>query len=185
MAEDNQLDKSMIQDLVERAKTDESAFADLYHHFFPKIFGYVFKRVGHRQTCEDLVSEIFLKTFSKLELYEWRGIGFESWLYKIASNQIIDHYRRPGSKAKVEIEQVAHLLPADEDIFLQTALQEDQAKIRETLSALPSNYEQVLTLKFLSELTNPEIAKIMDITENNVGVLVYRALKKFKELYKN
>lgn len=185
MTEDNQQDKSMIQDLVERAKTDAGAFAELYNHFFPKIFGFVFKRVGHRQTCEDLVSEIFMKTFSKLDQFQWQGVGFESWLYKIASNQIIDHYRRTGSKTTIELDQVDHLLPTGEDVFLQTVQKDDQTKIRDILSSMPDNYQQILTLKFLSELTNQEIARIMNITENNVGVLVYRALKKFKELYKN
>lgn len=182
MNDNLKLDEKMEQALIERAKTDEAGFEKLYNHFFPKIYGYIYKRVGERQICEDIVSEVFMKVFVNLEKYEHRGYSFSSWLYKIATNKLIDHYRQAGKRSTVDVEKVLHIKTVD-DTQKKVAASLEIEKVKQVISDLPDNYQEILNLKFFGQLSNTEIARILNVTENNVGVLVYRSLKKFRQLY--
>ncbi|HUT21861.1 MAG TPA: sigma-70 family RNA polymerase sigma factor [Candidatus Bipolaricaulota bacterium] len=170
-------------DLVERAKTDDGAFGVLYGYYFPKIYGYIFKRVGNRETAEDLVSEIFMKVFCNLERYSARGFGFSTWLYRVATNHLTDFYRKAANRKIVDIDQVAE--PADKMQGIEDKIQVDQdrGKIQSIIAKLKPNYQKVLNLKYFAELSTFEIADIFKITENNARVLLHRAHKSFKNLY--
>ncbi|MFA4930817.1 MAG: RNA polymerase sigma factor [Patescibacteria group bacterium] len=176
------LDENMEQELVARAKQDEAGFTELYNYFFPKIYGYIYKRVGQRQACEDIVSEVFMKVFVNLEKYESRGFSFSSWLYKIATNRLIDYYREQGKKATVDVEKVLHIKSVD-DTSHQVEINLEVEKVKKIINELPDKYQEVLNLKFFGELSNIEIARILNITENNAGIIIFRALKKFRAHY--
>ncbi len=177
----NNIDSQMEQELVERAKTDDLAFGELYNIYFPKIFGFVYKRVGQKQTCEDIVAEVFMKVFTNLKEYRHQGTSFGCWIYKIATNKLIDYYRGRGSKtvAAAELPEIV----AKENIEEQIGQKIQLEKVQKIICELPENYQEVINLKFFAELSNQEIAKIMKISENNAGVLIFRALRKFREEY--
>ncbi len=182
MDESNQIDLQMEQELVERAKTDDLAFEQLYNLYFPKIYGFVYKRVGQKQICEDIVSEVFMKVFTNLKDYHDQGMSFGCWIYRIATNKLIDHYRSGKKQPVVGVEMLENI-GSRENVGEQTANKIELEKAQTIILTLPENYQQIINLKFFAELNNQEIAKIMKISENNAGVLIFRALRKFREEY--
>lgn len=174
-------------ELIREAVTDDSAFEVLYEHYFPKIYGYVGRRVGNKETTEDLVSVIFMKVFCNLKKYtpgDHSG-SFRAWVYRIATNVIIDHYRKKGRNPDaIDIESISEPGDPSQDPGLNTMLIQDKAIVHSTLSTLPDKYQQILHLKYFAELKNTEIAEALDISANNVGVLLHRALQKFEEKHK-
>ncbi len=174
---------SKEQLLVERAKTDDAAFVELYNDYFPKIYGFVLKRTGQRETAEDIVSSVFMKVFTNLKSYSYRECSFGAWVYKIASNALIDHYRKVARHPETMPEEMPEIYDEKQDVDTGLMLREEQALVRAVLKKLPDRYEQILSLKFFAELSNQEIADSLDIKANNVGVLIHRALAKFEECY--
>jgi RNA polymerase sigma-70 factor, ECF subfamily len=169
--------------LVELAKTDNSAFEKLYNSYFPKVYGFIFKRVGNREVTEDLVSEIFIKVFANLDKYVGRGLPFGAWLFRIANNNLIDHYRREGKRPKVDIEAIAP--PKDEkmNVSEQTQVELDRALVNKVIKEMPKKYQEILQLKYFAEMSYEEIAGVLKITENNARVKLFRALKVFQKYY--
>jgi RNA polymerase sigma-70 factor (ECF subfamily) len=170
-------------ELVERAKTDDVAFGELYEKYFPKIYGYIFKRVGDRETTEDLASEIFMKVFCNLGKYSARGFAFSTWLYRVATNHLTDFYRKTANKKNVDIDSVAE--PADKTRSIEDTIGLDQEReeIQSIIARLKPKYQKILNLKYFAELSTFEIADVFKISENNARVLIHRANKTFKNLY--
>jgi len=169
--------------LVEQARSDDSAFGVLYENYFPRIYAYIIKRVGQRETAEDLVSITFMKVFSNLDKYTKRDCSFSAWIYKIATNNLIDYYRKNARKKEFGMEE----LPDKKD---ERELPEDYAQrslnkklIQEVLPKLNAKYQKILHYRFFAELEYVEIAEAMSITENNARVLIHRALKVFYKHY--
>ena len=170
-------------EIVEQAKKDDQAFEILYHHYFPKIYGYIFKRVGNHETTEDIVSITFVKVFTNLSKYNNKGYTFGAWVYKIATNNLVDHYRKQGRNKEVGIEEANEIKDESLTPEDQVQISQDKESIKVIINKLPKRYQKVLNLKFFAELSITEIAHVMDISENNSRVLTFRALKKFHKLY--
>ena len=172
-------------ELVERAKTDDQAFTILYDFYFPKIYGYIYKRVGNFDLAEDLVSATFLKVFTYLGRYNNRGYSFSAWVYRIATNNLIDHYRKAGRKKIVPLEQAEHIQDEHVDSPDTAVVRlQDRELVQRALEDVPEKYQKVLHLKFFADQSNEEIAEALEISENNVRVITFRALKSFQASYK-
>ncbi len=171
-------------EIVERAKTDDQAFEVLYNYYFPKMYGYLFKRTGNHEVAEDLVSATFMKVFCNLKNYKHQGCTFGAWVYKIATNNLIDHYRKEGRKQEIDIDLIQEpedTNPTPEDLAQNT---QNRKLIKVVLEKLSVRHQEILHLKFFAEMSNNEIAEVMGISVNNTRVLTYRALKNFHKLYK-
>jgi len=168
-----------IQYLAEVAKTDDDAFAKLYDYFLPQIYGYVFKRVGDVDVAEDLTSLIFIKVVEHLPRFT--GEYFKSWLYRIATNTIIDYYRTYKKTSSIEDGVEVRSESATPHEQVQEA--ELRSRVHSALKNIPTKYSSVLHLKFFADLSNEEIATSLRIKPNNAGVLIYRALKAFEKYY--
>lgn len=171
------------RELVELAKTDEASFVQLYNHYFPKIYGYVAKRTPVRVEAEDITSVVFLKVVTNLKTYTYQDCSFSAWIYKIATNCLIDHYRKVGRNPVSIVEEFPEIKDEKQNPVDDLALKEDAAEVHAALAKLSPNYREILYLKYFGELTNQEIAETMDISPNNAGVILYRALAKFHEFY--
>lgn len=167
--------------LAERARTDEAAFTMLYERYFPKIYAYVFRRVGERDTTEDIVSATFEKVFLHLEKFKPGGGGtFQAWVYRIATNQVIDHVRKEKRviiTAPEDFPEESHPLSNDMEELMK---RQDAEVVRKALQKLPERYQEIINLKYFSELTNIEVAEVLDISANNAGVVLSRALKQLQ-----
>jgi len=168
-------------ELVERAKTDEKAFRELYELYFPKIYGYVLKRVGKREIAEDLVSEVFMKVFAKIDIYTDKGYSFGAWIFKITGNLLIDYYRKESGKITVNIEECLEM-PGEQKGDSLTLTNEAKREVEKYLLCLAERERKAVELKFFAELSNLEIAEILGVSANNVGVILYRALKNMRRI---
>ena len=158
---------------------DKEAFAKLYDRFFDPIYRYVYFRTPVSEV-DDLVEIIFIKAWMNMEKYEKRDVNFSAWLFKIAHNAVIDHHRshRPLFEVKEEIEdeseKAAPKVLTEKSMLSKT--------IRDAVEQLKEPYRQVITLKFLLGLSNPEIAEVMNEREGNIRVIQFRALKDLKSI---
>ena len=168
------------QKLVEKAKSDSSAFALLYDEYFSRIFKFVSRRVFDENLVEDLVSQTFLDALSNIKKYEDRGIGFLPWLYKIAYNNVLKSIKKEGPR-KVDIEE-AYSVSSSENVEKEVKDGELKEHVKLALKKMDYDEAELLRLKYFEGCKNNEIAKIVGISANNVGVKMYRALKKFKEI---
>lgn len=172
-------------ELAIKASTDEQAFTELYELYIDLIFAFVMKRIGHKETAEDLVSEIFRKVFLNLNSYNPEKASFRTWIFRITNNTLIDYYRvtrNPNKPENVDIDEVIGLSSTEvspHDIVLS---HEQQEYMRGCLGQLPPKQQSILQLKFYDGYSNQEIAEIMKISTSNVGVLIHRALKKTKTI---
>jgi RNA polymerase sigma-70 factor (ECF subfamily) len=172
-------------EIVGRAKTDDAAFEILYNHYFPKIYGYVFRRIGNREAAEDIVSNVFLKVFSNLKKYEDRGFTFGSWVYRIATNSLMDHYRRNKPGMEVELEEKDGENFSDNNQITSVEQKQDRAAIEKVLQKMPERYREIINLRFFAELEIEEIAVTLKISKPHASVLLHRALNKFKSVCGN
>lgn len=172
--------------LVQQAVLEDTAFEKLYNYYFPQIYGYILKRIGRVEVAEDIVSEVFLKVFTKITKYRASEGTFRSWVFTIAANTLIDYCRKSSVKLEMTVEEMPEVIDCAQDQVKHVKQMENQILVRKVIDALPIKYQKVLQLKFFGELSNIEIAEAMNVSPNNVGVLLYRALDKFeKVLQKN
>lgn len=167
--------------LIEEAKKDPRHFAELYEAYVEQIFRYVMRRVSDQQIAEDLVSQTFFDALSHLKSYQSRGYPFSAWLYKIAHNNVLKWYRVNSRSQKVDLEEIIEIKD-NHDLVEGEAIREDREAVMEAMEALDYEEKELVRLKYFEEVSNIEIGQIMGITANNVGVKLYRALKRLKQL---
>ena len=162
--------------LVHRAKSgDCEAFAKLYDAYLDRVYRYVYFRVSDDLTAEDLSSQVFLKAWESLDHYQMNGSPFVAWLYTIAHNLVIDHYRT--RKELVGLEEIAPLASEDDSLDEQVGVMFDLKMMREVMQFLNEEQQQVLTLRFIAEFSTEHIAKVMGKREGAVRALQMRALQ--------
>lgn len=170
------------QKLVEEAKRDPEKFIVLYDKYFNQIYRYVYRRVNEKETAEDLVSQTFYDAFSHLKDYEWRGYSFSAWLYKIAHNNVLKWYRERQKTPLSEMAEGFEFVDEQTNLVKDVIEKETQGEIQELLAKLEPEDREIIRLKFFEEASNIEIAEIMGLSPNHIGVKVFRALKKVKIL---
>jgi len=171
--------------LVEEAKRDSEKFVFLYDKYFDQIYRYVFRRVSDKDMVHDLVSQTFYDALSHMKNYEWRGYPFSSWLYKIAHNNVLKWYREQSKFQNISLDAIQEISDKNVDHH-HDAMQKEQGKeIKDVMAQLEPEEREIIRLKFFEEVSNIEIAEIMGLSANHIGVKVYRTLKKVKQLLKS
>lgn len=171
--------------LIEDAKKDPQKFVVLYDKYFDQIYRYIYRRVSDKDTVEDLASQTFYDAISHLQSYEWRGFPFSSWLYKIAHNNILKWYRDHHKMHTVEIDAAHQIADLHADQKEDAMKKEQSQEIQKVLQQLDPDEQEIIRLKYFEEVSNIEIAEIMGLSPNNIGVKIYRTLKKLKQLLKS
>lgn len=160
-------------DLIRRARArDASAYGRLYDSYAQRIYRYIYFRVTDVETAEDLTSAVFLKAWENIQRYR-PGAPFLAWLYTIARNTVIDHYRT--HKPVVQIEDVVISQDAGLDDGLDQ--QHDAELLRRAMQGLTDEQREVLALRFIQEMDTEEIARQMNKTAGAVRALQMRALQ--------
>jgi RNA polymerase sigma-70 factor, ECF subfamily len=165
-----------VRDLVARGQQgDRDALEELYLIHFDRIYSYLHVSVGNRHDAEDLTTQTFLKMLEKIGSFKWQSAPFSAWLFRIAHNLAMDHFRaRRRWQPEEEVpEPVGDAEPSAELTAMQTIGRESMLKLIERLSP---EQQQVLTLKFVFNLPNAEVAAILDKTEGAIKSLQHRAL---------
>lgn len=163
------------------SRGDVDAYEKVYNAFFPKISRFVAFRVGHRQTAEDLVADIFIKAWQFLQAGD-TPLSFNSWIFTIARNKVIDHYRT--KKTSVDLAEVENIIEYED--HTPEAIDADLAsrKFLGVMDRLSSDQREVIRLKFIEDLDNEEIAAALGKTTGTIRVIQHRAiilLKKYLE----
>jgi len=162
--------------LIASAKQgNQEAMSALYEFYAQSIYRYISYRVDSQMVAEDITAEVFLRMVRELPSFEDRGLPFGAWLYKIASNLLKDHYRHTQSKPEVELDE--SLRNDDTDPFLRIENAQERQRIAEALQTLPSEYQDVLILRFMRGLSHAEVAQILNKSENALRTIQHRALK--------
>ncbi len=168
--------------IVERAKIDPQCFTELYDKYFEAIYRYIARRVNNdQQLTEDLVSQTFCDALANLSKYQFKGYPFSAWLYKIAHNNVLKWYRVNNRTQKVDLEDMPEIKD-DIDLVEDSIVLEERDNINYFLDKLEYEEKELIRLKYFEEVSNIEIGNIMGITPNNVGVKLFRALKRLKSL---
>jgi len=171
------MDREKEKELVLRAASSMEAFAELYEHYVDGIYGYVYRRVGNEKDAEDITARTFEKALGGMGGFKWKGASFCSWLVRIASNTVVDHYRREGRMKRVALEEVLPRLEGDDDPTGEVERQEERLMLAAALRRLPDRYRTVIELKFIDDLENQVIAEMLGCSRGNLAVRLHRALK--------
>jgi RNA polymerase sigma-70 factor, ECF subfamily len=165
------------QALLERAsRADTAALGAIYDQYAAKIYAYVYHRVGQAELAEDLTAQVFMRMLEAIRGGQpWRS-SFSGWLYRIAHNLVIDHYRRRSRATFVDIDEVTPLSTTDGEPSGSVQASMERETLRAALSQLTEEQAQVITLRFLEELSIAEVATIMNKNEGAIKALQYRAV---------
>lgn len=168
--------------LVELAKTDSDAFAKLYDFYFPKVYVFAMAKTGSKSASEDIVSEVFMKLLENLPKYHDQGLSFSVWLFAMARNVLFDFYAKRKRGETVGIEEGFEVKDEKDDFAPAKVAAENELSesVRAVTGKLPERELSILQLKFFSGLNNREIATTLNLSESNVGIILFRVLRKIK-----
>ena len=167
---------SQVRKLVERAQAgDRAALEELYLLHFDRIYSYLHMTVGNRHDAEDLTTQTFLKMLESIGRFKWQAVPFSAWLFRIAHNLCMDHFR---ANRRWQPEENVPEPEAGEDTSAEAGALEaiGRKSMLELIDDLSPEQQQVLTLKFVFNFSNGEAATILDKTEGAIKSLQHRAL---------
>jgi RNA polymerase sigma-70 factor, ECF subfamily len=175
-------DEEIIREyqILERSKKDPKAFGELYEKHFDRIFNYIYRQTDDEDLTADLCSQTFLIAMKHIDRYEFRGVPFSAWLYRIASNEVNKHYRKQKHNKVFSLEEVRvrELMGLANDEGWDEELME---RLLRYLKELPTEMLEVLELRFFEDKDFKEIAFILEITESGAKMRTYRALDRLRK----
>ena len=158
-----------------------SGFGALYDHYQPMIYRFVFIKVGRREDAEDITHQVFLSAWQNIKNYKDLGHPFSSWLYQIARNQVIDHYRARKNDVSIEkIDPEYFIIPATVNFDLSQKFEIE--KVQVALQKLKPEYQDVVIMRFVEDLPLKEVAAAIKKTEGAVKLIQHRAIQELKKL---
>jgi RNA polymerase sigma-70 factor (ECF subfamily) len=186
------MDPARERDLVDRARADGSAFGELYDYYLPRIYGFIFRRVGERSVAEDLTATTFERALGAVRRSDFRNESFGGWLYRVAANAVVDHVRTgrrfvtlgaitgegtdEGRSSRGGPERGQGRPTGDElavDAFARTL---DRDQLARALKGLPEAHRRVLVLRFYDDLEVDEICGLLGCSRATFAVKLHRAL---------
>lgn len=166
------------RDLVEQARSNRSAFAELYRRHVDAVHAFAFRRSGSREVAEEATSATFEKALRSLDTFEWRPTGFRPWLYRIASNEVANVYRRSAAAEEPRGQLALRALSAG--VETEPAHEIDSGfvggALHQALNELPTRYREAITLRHLSGLSADEAAIAMGCSKPALAVILHRAI---------
>src|SRR5213076_526263 len=170
------VERETMEQLVDRAQVgDRDALEELYLQHFDRIYSYLHMTVGNRHDAEDLTTQTFLKMLESIGKFRWQSAPFSAWLFRIAHNLAMDHFR---ANKRVQPEEEVPEPPPDESTSAEASALESigRRSMLELIDDLSPEQQQVLTLKFIFNFSNAEAATVLGKTEGAVKSLQHRAL---------
>ena len=158
--------------LIETAQRDPRHFAELYRMHFDRVYAYVSRRVATRFDAQDLTAEVFQQALANLRRFEWRGVPFAAWLYRIAANAVTDHHHRTVRDQNVP--------PSPEPEREEVERAERRASLYRAVRGLPADQRRVIEMRFAQDKTIAEIARELGRSEGAVKQLQFRALGRLR-----
>lgn len=181
----------MEETLVANGQADPEAFGRLYDRYYQPVFGFMYNRTGNSELAKDITSETFFQALKNLHRYKPReGASFKSWLFAIAVAQVGNYYRSRSKYLEVTTDEAPELIGREDfrpDIAYRMGedaaeLEQQIVLLREMLAKLNPRQQTILTLRFFSHMTIPEIAATIHMKEGTIKSHIHRALKKLQAL---
>jgi RNA polymerase sigma-70 factor (ECF subfamily) len=158
--------------IIRAAKQDSKAFGDLYKLYVEQVFRYLYSRIGNVHEAEDITAQTFLVAFESFDRFRQEE-HFASWLFTIARNKAMDHFRQRKNTSSIdEIDDI----PVENDPLYGVIQSEQTAALSKLIQALPEEDRELLRLRFLAEMSFPEISHILHRNKEAVKKLTYRLL---------
>ena len=157
--------------MIEAAQRDRAAFAPLYERYVDQIYAYAHTLTRNRELAEDVTASTFAKALEDLPRFEWRGVPYSAWLYRVAANLVARQARRP---AWVDLDSHDPVDTASPEVIVEQM--DREAGVRAAVAGLPDDQRQAVMLRFGGGLRNREIADIMGRSEGAVKLLTFRAM---------
>lgn len=165
---------------LDRSEDKERVFTYIFETYFKRVYNYIYYRVNCNYTAEDLTSKVFEKVMLKIESYSEEKSSFEVWLFAIARNVLNDHFRSLKRHKLFSLDSIGYIVsrqPGPED---KVIAEETNDKLLNCLKTLTEDERNLIALKFGASLKNNEIAEIIGKNSSNVGVMLFRTIKKLK-----
>lgn len=169
-------------EVIKVAQNNPAGFKPLYDKYYVQIFRFILKRTADEHLAADISSQVFMKAMNQLHKYENRGVPFSAWLYRIASNEVTQFYRKSSKNRVVSINDshVNDLIEEDysDDFEIKKEI------MMNMLSELKESDLILIELRFFEQRSFKEIAEILDMTETNAKVKTYRIIERMKKKVK-
>jgi RNA polymerase sigma-70 factor (ECF subfamily) len=159
--------------LIEAAQADPARFVDLYERYVNRIYAFVSRKTPDRATAEDLTSEVFEQALANIGKYEWRGVPFSAWLFRIAANALTDRWRREGRVSEDPPPEIPDTAEAEEI--------ERRVMLFQLVDRLPEAQRRLIHMRFVEEKSIREIAAALGRSEGAVKQLQLRALENLRK----
>lgn len=178
-------EKTTDEELVARTLENPEIYALLVERYEKKLLRYIMRILsGTKEDAEDILQDVFLSAYKNLNDFD-QDLKFSSWIYRIAHNKVISHFRKVTARPKTMTyegdSQLLNILASEEDIAKSMEKRHDAAEVRDVLDELDEKYREALVLKFLEEKDYKEISDILEKPMGTVATLINRAKKQFKE----
>ena len=169
--------------IIEAAKQNPERFGPLYDKYYKQIFGYVYQRMEDKDSAFDITSQVFLKALTNINRYEYKGVPFASWLFRIAHSEVMQLFRDQKNKRAInaDVGDLKNIYEEVQEPFFEEYLPALQQMIKQ----LQEDDLQMIELRFFEHRPFKEIAEILNITENNAKVRMYRILERLKKTITN
>lgn len=162
---------------------EQKQFGKIYDKYIDKIYRFIFLKVSSQEIAEDLCSEVFTRGWERFKQNKCDIKNIQAFLYQIARNLIVDHYRYKGQAQLISVDAMP-LLDEGMDLEERAMLNSDVNKVKAALTNLNEDYREVIVWYYLDELSVPEIAKILGKSEEAVRVQIHRALEALRGVIK-
>ena len=161
---------------------NNAALGELYDRYEAKIYSYIFRRIGDQALAEDLTAQVFLKMLESIRDQKAWHSSFSGWLYRIAHNLVIDHYRRRDRQSTVELDDATPQASDTDDPIATAELHIDAERLRAAIRRLTDDQAEVVSLRFLEGYSISEVAEMTGRTEGAIKALQYRAVSTLRSL---
>jgi RNA polymerase sigma factor (sigma-70 family) len=166
--------------LVSRAAIEPAAFAAVYDHYFPRVYNYVRYRVVDTKTADDLTAEVFERVLVNLGRYRPERAPFAAWLFAIARNAVNDHLRAQRRRRWLSLEALHGRAGSQPPVEASVIEEETRAQLLAAVARLGGRERDLIALKFAAGLSNRRIAQLTGLSESNVGVILYRTVRRLR-----
>lgn len=158
----------------------EKDFTYVFETYYKRVYNFIYYRVNCHYTSEDLTSQVFEKIMVKIETYSKSKSPFEVWVFAISRNVVNDYFRSLKKHKTFSLDLIKEFVSGKQTPEDIVEIAETNDELLKALRVLDEREKNIVALKFGAELKNREIAEILNLTESNVGVILYRTMKRLK-----
>ena len=170
--------------LAQKEKLSEKDFTEVYESYHKRIYEFVLRRVSDKHVAEDLTSQIFEKILKSINDFQWQGVSMSAWVFRIARNSVIDHYRKNNKyKGNVSLDDLSDFIESQSQTALEMLIDdEDYIGLYNAIREFKDKDQYLIYYKYFEGMDNKSIAKLMNLSETNIGTRLHRIRNKLKTI---